>query len=241
MKIPEKILDDIRAHAFTESPKECCGVVVVKRGKFKYIACRNISRNGHDTFILHPEDHANAEDQGEIVRIVHSHPYASPEPSEADLVGCSAGTVPWLIMNHPLGHYVEIEPNGYRAPLIGRTFVHGVIDCYTLAVDYYKQELDIELPHFERNENWWNTGENLYVDNFEKAGFIRVSDAPRKHDAFLMQIRSPVPNHAAVYLGDELILHHMHSRLSTRDNYGGYWQKATVIHLRHRSQENDNA
>ncbi len=238
MKLSDKILDQIREHAAEQDTIECCGVVVVARGKAKYIRCNNISRNGRDTFIIDPRDYAAAEDQGEIRYIVHSHPYANPEPSEADRVGCAASGIPWLIMNHPVGHYRVLEPVAYEPPLIGRNFIHGVLDCYTLVADYYTRELSIDMPHFERNDDWWNSGQNLYIDNFESAGFIAVYDAPRKHDAFLMQIRSPVPNHAAVYLGDEMILHHMYGRLSSRDIYGGYWQKATVVHLRHRSLEN---
>ncbi|WP_043946890.1 NlpC/P60 family protein, partial [Ralstonia solanacearum] len=40
-------------------------------------------------------------------------------------------------------------------------------------------------------------------------------------DVILMQVRAPVPNHAAVYLGGVQMLHHLHGRLSSRDVYGG--------------------
>ncbi len=236
MKITEKLIEAVRAHAAQVAPQECCGLVVVKRGKAKYHPCRNISRNGSDTFIMDPDDYAAAEDYGTIAMIVHSHPFANPKPSMADIVGCESSGVPWLIVNHPLGHYEVLNPTGYKLPLLGREFTHGVLDCYSLVADYYTEALKIEMPHFDRNDDWWNRGENLYVDNFASVGFVQVSDAPREHDAFLMQIRSPVPNHAAVYIGNELIMHHMYGRLSSRDVYGGYWQKATVLHLRHRSQ-----
>jgi cell wall-associated NlpC family hydrolase len=57
-----------------------------------------------------------------------------------------------------------------------------------------------------------------------------------KGDLILMQIRSRnrVPNHAAIYLGDGMMLHHLHSRLSSRDIYGGYWQEVTRSIWRHR-------
>lgn len=236
MDIQENILNEIREHAGETSPQECCGVVIVRKGKQRYIRCRNMSRNGRDTFVLHPEDYADAEEQGEVVRIVHSHPYESPAPSQADRVGCESTGIPWLIVNHPLGHYTETFPDGYKAPLVGRQFVHGVLDCYTLVRDYYAS-LGIELPDFERADRWWDNGGNLYAENFERAGFVRVDDAPRAHDVFLMQVRSEVPNHAAVYLGDEYILHHLHGQLSSKDCYAGYWQKATVIHIRHRSMK----
>jgi proteasome lid subunit RPN8/RPN11 len=236
MDISDSILADVRTHAATTDHVEACGLIVVRKGRQKYLPCRNLSRNGRDTFILSPEDYAAAEDEGEIVAIVHSHPYDSPEPSQADRIACERSGLPWLIVNHPIGHYTVTVPSGYRAPLIGREFVHGVVDCYTLVRDYYNETLQTELPDFTRNENWWNEGQNLYVENFASAGFVVVSDAPRAHDVLLMQVRAPVINHAAVYLGDEMILHHMHGRLSSRDIYGGYWQHVTIKQLRHRSK-----
>jgi len=50
-----------------------------------------------------------------------------------------------------------------------------------------------------------------------------------------MQIRSKngVPNHAGIYLGDGLMLHHMYGRLSRKDTYGGYWREMTRGVARH--------
>ena len=39
-----------------------------------------------DMFVLNPEDYAAADDTGEIIGIVHSHPKTAPVPSEADKV-----------------------------------------------------------------------------------------------------------------------------------------------------------
>lgn len=103
------------------------------------------------------------------------------------------------------GGVVEIEPCGYEAPLVGRPFSHGHLDCIQLVNDYYKRELGIILPNFERHDGWWDDGRSdLYTEGFPKAGFVRVDGEPRKHDVLLMQIRSKnrVPNHAAIYLGD---------------------------------------
>lgn len=234
MEIDESLLDAIRAHAAVEFPRESCGLVVVRRGRQRYIACRNIA-DQTEHFVLHPEDYANAEDQGEVLLVVHSHPNGAPEPSQADLVGCEKTDVPWLIVNHPVGHYRIVEPSGYRAPLVGRQFVHGVLDCYSLIQDYYRETLAIELPDFERPPLWWTKGLDLYRQHFEEAGFVVVQDL-REHDGILMQSASPVPNHGAVYLGHNQILHHFMDRLSSRDIYGGYWHKITVMVLRHRSQ-----
>lgn len=165
---------------------------------------------------------------------MHSHPYQPPVPSQADRVGCEASGVPWIILGWPSGVLQKICPTGYVAPLIGRVFCHGVLDCYTLVRDYYQQHLQILLPDFERQDQWWKAGGNLYRENFARAGFVEIApESIRCHDVIVMQLGSNVANHAACYLGDGLILHHPMNRLSGRDVFGGFWKKNAVLYLRH--------
>lgn len=224
----------IRAHAEQEYPRECCGLVIVRRGREKYIPCRNAGHNQHEHFVIHPEDYAAVEEQGEVMEIVHSHPNIPATPSQADLVGCERSGLAWSILSWPTNHFERITPNGYIAPLAGREFCHGLLDCYSLVKDYYAQVLGLELGQYQREWEWWAKGANLYLDNAFKEGFVRVpNEEMREHDVLLMQTQSDVPNHAAVYLGDGLILHHLFSRLSSRDVYGGYWAKVTHSIYRH--------
>ena len=220
-------------HALSECPRESCGLLIISKGRQRYVPCRNLGV-GTDQFVLHPEDYSKAEDQGQIVGVVHSHPNLPVTPSQADRVSCEATGLPWFIVSVPSGEWSELKPFGYVAPLVGRQWSHGVLDCYSLVRDYFKQVRGIDLPDFARHDEWWKRGENLYLENFEDAGFrvVDVSSA-REGDCFLMQIGSSVPNHAAVYLGEGLILHHVQGRLSSRDVYGGYWQKITTHCLRY--------
>lgn len=225
----------IRDHAAREYPRECCGVVIVRKGREKYVPCRNMASTGEgeDYFILNGADYAAAEEEGSIIAIVHSHPNTSPQPSQADLVGCEASGLPWVIVNWPTGQIVQFQPSGYKAPLTGRVFSHGILDCYSLIQDYYKEVLHIQLPDAERQYLWWETGQNLYMDNFERAGFRKVEDL-QLHDVILIQLASTKANHGAVYIGNDYILHHPQHRLSSRDVYGGYWRKNTVCFIRHK-------
>lgn len=233
MTLPESILAEIRAHARRDYPRESCGLVIIRKGRRRYVPCRNIAeKNEH--FVMHPEDAAAAEEMGELVMVVHSHPNIAARPSDADLVGCERSGIPWLIVNWPTGAAYEFAPTGYVAPLVGRQFTHGVLDCYALIRDYYDRELGVVLPEFERSDEWWLKGQNLYLDGFGSAGFDVVGK-PEKHDVLLMRVGSPVPNHAGIYLGDGCILHHQMGRLSSRDIYGGWYEKITTHVLRHRS------
>lgn len=223
-------------HAEREYPREACGLVVNVEGQAQFLPCRN-QATGTDHFVLHPEDYAAAESRGEIVAVVHSHPNASPAPSQADRVSCEASGLPWVIVGWPGKGTHYLQPTGYQAPLLGRVFAHGVLDCYSIVRDWYRQERGVALPDFERADNWWQQGGNLYLENFEKAGFRRVADdVPQPGDVLLMQILANVANHAAIYLGDGVILHHLHGRLSCREVWQGYYKKHTTVILRHGDQ-----
>jgi proteasome lid subunit RPN8/RPN11 len=224
----------LRAHAAADYPRESCGVIIQRQGQERYLPCRNLAASDAH-FILHPEDYAAAEERGEVICIVHSHPNLPPLPSEADRVMCEQTGLPWLIVNWPTGAVHTFRPSGYQAPLIGRPFYHGVLDCYTLIRDYYARELNLDLPDFERASEWWTIGGNLYLDHFAEAGFVEVSfDTLCVHDVLLMQNAAPVPNHAAIYLGGGRIVQHCQGHLSGESIYGGYWQKCTTHLLRHR-------
>ncbi|MGB7645054.1 MAG: Mov34/MPN/PAD-1 family protein [Pseudomonas fluorescens] len=243
----------IARHAVADYPHECCGLLIRERHKRVYVPCRNTASTPSEHFRLAPEDYAAAEERGDILAVVHSHPDCPATPSEADRVACEASGLPWHIVEVRTdddgqvrtGEWASCTPNGYQAPLIGRAFAHGVHDCLSIILDYYRRELGIELGDYPREDGWWDKGGNLYLDNLPAAGFVQVSQL-QQGDIVLMQIRSPVPNHAAIYLADGVlqsepehypapgsILHHLYGRDSKRDTYGGYWGEVTVSFWRH--------
>lgn len=101
--------------------------------------------------------------------------------------------------------------------------------------DYFELERGIVLPDFERNELWWERGENLYLENFKRAGFSEVPvEELAPGDGILFQVRAPVINHAAIYLGDDIILHHVMNRLSRRDIFSGFWKRCARLVVRYK-------
>lgn len=244
MSVLQQLTDQVRQamldHAADTQPHECCGLLVrdPDEGSVHYMAARNLLASGpagQDRFRLDPEDFAAAEDFGQVLAVVHSHPNASANPSMADRVGCEKSGLPWVVVGWPSGVMKELAPEGWQAPFIGREFAHGVLDCYTLIQDWYARERGIELPDFDREDDWWAKSQDLYMQNFAAAGFVRAEGVLREGDVILMQVKSPVANHGAVYLGQDKLLHHLWGRPSCHDVYGGYWARHTVATVRHRS------
>lgn len=216
--------EDALIHAHEAYPRESCGLVVAG----EYIACTNEAR-GTEHFQLSARDYAAAEERGTVEAVVHSHPDASANPSPADRVACEQTGLPWHIVGIPSEVWKYCEPEGYTAPLVGRPFYHGVLDCYSLIRDWYARERGIALPDFAREDEWWLHGGDLYQEHFVEAGFeASCAASARPGDVLLMQIAAPVPNHAAIWLAGDVILHHLYGRLSCHDVYGGYWRKHTT-------------
>ncbi|QYJ20173.1 C40 family peptidase [Achromobacter sp. ES-001] len=256
----KKTMTAIRAHAVAEYPRECCGLVVLRDRRESYRPCRNMAE-GTDHFILDPEDYAAAEEAGRITAVIHSHPDVPAAPSEADRVACEASGLPWFIVAVAkdeagavaAGELVGVAPEGYAAPLLGRPFAHGVLDCYSLVRDWYARERGITLRDFHRADGWWEAGKSgdLYMDLYAEAGFrpLTSSESIAAGDVVLMQIRSDRANHAGVFIGAQALkeepdlfpvpdamLHHLYGRDSERVVYGGYWREATRLVLRYKGE-----
>lgn len=251
MELSRSLQRAIAAHAAREHPRECCGLIVRGVRQRRYVACRNAAGSPSEHFVIDHQDWCAAEDQGEVLAIVHSHPDVPAAPSMADRVSCELHGLPWVILSWPEGDVAHLAPEGYRAPLLGREFAHGVLDCWSLCRDWYRREAGLELPDYPRRDGWWETGESLYEQHYAAAGFRPVPLAGiRRGDMLVMQVgRALHPNHAGIYLGNDwrldsepvqalggdgpFLLHHLYGRLSTRDVFGGPWIERTRLVLRH--------
>jgi proteasome lid subunit RPN8/RPN11 len=241
-----KTIEAINAHAIAEYPRECCGLVIAIGRKEEYVPCRNMADadKSEDEFRLSTEDYAAAADRGLITHIVHSHPNAAARPTPADLLACENLGLPWYIVavhGDPAAPELapvvmgscEFAPTGYQMPYIGREFKFGMVDCYTMVRDFYLREMGVELTDFERTDKFWERGEDLYMDNFAAEGFTFINEPSQRGDLILMSLRSPIVNHAAIWLGEaDHILHHPYNHLSERTVLTGYWLENTRHYIR---------
>ena len=159
-------------HAQREDPKESCGLLLNVKGKERYYPCRNLSLTDNQCFIIDPEDYVKADNVGEIIGVVHSHPITPPDPSQADKISCENSNLPWHIVNPKTEQWAYLQPCGYKPPLLGRKWVWGVTDCWSLVVDWYKEEKGIKLRDYQRSMTPQEFLENpLFEDYAWRTGF----------------------------------------------------------------------
>lgn len=233
-EVTQDQIDSILEWSETKVPYEACGVIA--DGKFW--PCNNLMHGRINSFILDPKDYLAIAKHFKVEAIVHTHVEIPPAASDPDRTGCEKIQLPYVIVSWPTGQYCVIEPCGYIAPLEGRVWGYGTHDCLALVRDALKIYGNIDMPDYDREEwEWWKKGGNYLEERFEQAGFVRMPQGtiPRQLDVFGIMLNSKVVNHLAVFLEPDTMLHQLQEQMSVKQQYGGVYQKATKLHLRHKS------
>ena len=221
--------DSALDHAKEQDPKESCGLLLNVKGKERYYSCKNLSMSSFQEFIIDPEDYVKADNIGEIIGIVHSHPVSPPTPSQADVISCEDSNLPWYIVNPKTEEWSYLEPCGYKAPLLGRQWVWGITDCWSLVRDWYKEEKKIELRDWERPLSFVDFNKDpMFERCASKTGFrkLRPDEKIENGDLLFMSIQSSGLNHVAIFLNGD-VLHHLSDRISCIEPYSEWLLKCT--------------
>ena len=249
-------LIEAKKHAVECFPKESCGLIV----SGEYVACENVAETPEQDFRIDPS-HIIASGNN-LQAVIHSHPLpfaAAPSASDMQaqidsacifgIISCNKNEayepIFWgdFLLEEEYGTNGKprgLGPDGKpREALIGRNFIPGASDCYTLIRAWYWQNKKIYLPEFPRDDVWWKKNGDLYRQGFSKAGFREITmREAQPGDVVLGQIRSAYPNHGGIILDHSLVLHHVGelggSQLSCRAPIGRYLRYITHW-LRHES------
>jgi proteasome lid subunit RPN8/RPN11 len=100
--IVQRVLDDIRAHAQEESPRECCGMLIGSADRIVDSVRAVNLESGTTRFRIDPRDHIRAirdarSRQLDIIGFYHSHPRSRAYPSETDVAEAGYAGVLHLI------------------------------------------------------------------------------------------------------------------------------------------------
>jgi proteasome lid subunit RPN8/RPN11 len=191
-----------RDHTAEAYPAEAAGLV--EHGE--YVRLDNISRTPDADVFLSDAD---------LVRVAsadvffHSHPDGRAVPSATDMVYQIQLGIPFVVLTWPAPDAFCWGDMLAPAPLVGRGFRHGVHDCCSLIRDYFREK-GIQFHDGPRDWEWWSKGGDLYTQNFERAGFVKIDPATSTEpgDVVLMNFNHPVPMHGAVVVDQYLLLQH---------------------------------
>ena len=228
---------DALVHAKQQDPKESCGLLLEIKGKEKYFPCKNLSTYSQQCFIIDPNDYVKAEESGNILAVIHSHPVTPPTASQADKISCENSKLPWHIVNPKTEQWGYYEPSGYKPKLIGRPWVWGITDCWSLVRDWYKEEKNIILRDWDRPTTPQQFLEKpLFESCAWRTGFreLRTDEKLINGDVLLMSILSPSLNHVAIFIDGD-VLHHLADRISCKEPYNQWLLKCTGKRYRYAS------
>jgi proteasome lid subunit RPN8/RPN11 len=243
LNVSPQAMVQIQEYAKEQFPREACGAITPEG----FLPLENMA--GDPVLAFDCSRACNIlSAEGRLLAVVHSHTNGRMGPSKHDMRQQIAMNIPWglVVTDGPRVSRPFFWGDSLDVPkLEGRQFRHGPSgtdgkgDCYALIRDWYRVERQIVLPEFPRDDAWWagaNGGDNLYLTGFGQAGFVDIGRNeglrdPKPGDVCLMRVRSPVPNHGGVYVGNGFILHHLGDTLSIRKPLG-QWIKLVTHWLR---------
>ena len=217
-------------YAKEQAPEEACGLLAIIKGKEIFWPCKNLAEGKFEFFILDPDDWAECEDTGEIIGVIHSHPVGAATPSDTDRAACEHLGFPYYIYSIEHNHWEFFKPIGWKAPsLIGRKFIWGKYDCWSIVTDWFKENKNINIKYWKRPKkikDFINNPEFEFA--LPKLNFVKQSNIKdiKVGDVLLFQSVTGNLNHVAVYIGDNMILNHNIKALSCRELFDLRYQQA---------------
>jgi proteasome lid subunit RPN8/RPN11 len=228
-----KIKTQIETLAKSNPLEEICGFLYQDLEGVKIFECDNIAENKVDTFIIDDQDYLSCLALGTVCAIYHSHPQNSAFSLE-DISIADEINLPILLYAVEENQWQEYIPKTYNYPLEGRQFSWGFDDCYGLVRSYYRQEKNVYLNDYDRDDSFQESDGEVILNNFEKEGFYDTNSTVSLQigDVILFHSNRALPQHFGVFLGNSRFLHHPLGALSRVELLSGNWRKRIVKILR---------
>ena len=234
---PERYINDVKIakaagqHAMSEYPNESVGAVVEGVDGLEYLPLENVADDPTNAFKIGPNHDIP------MWAIIHSHTMAkTTHPSLSDMHSQQASAIPYGILHSDGKIFSPVQWFGDELPiqpLIGREFVNGYHDCWTIVRDVHRQ-FGIVLENPPRNDNWYHDDPDfniLKMENFDPIGFVLIKKSEaREGDVVLGKAgRSSVLNHCGVLAANGLVIHQLGDGPSRRENMTPWWRHIAFV------------
>tara|TARA_R100000455_G_C6266849_1_gene122157 strand:+ start:1429 stop:1704 length:276 start_codon:yes stop_codon:yes gene_type:complete len=89
------------------------------------------------------------------------------------------------------------------------------------------------MPDYERPKDLI-TSKSIFLDQAKNCNFEQIDFEKRnKNDVLIMKLGTKNPMHAAIFLGNDRILHQKYKSLSCIENYNAYYRRSTKAVFRY--------
>jgi|694.fasta_scaffold29721_3 proteasome lid subunit RPN8/RPN11 len=227
-------IKEMHEHIIKCYPQEAVGVIIDDI----FYPLDNIADDPINNFRISKEDTEQLLDKD--FSIIHSHTmtqwaigYDPRTPSHNDLITVESYDVPFGIVHCDGESVTDILWINRDIPeLLGRHYVSGLTDCFTLARDYYINNYNINFGIHPRPANWEEWNPHYIEQHYHDLGFSEIDGSElQEGDIILFSIGSRHINHIGVYIGDNRFIHHLYNRLSSSDTLSK-WHRQIVKYLR---------
>ena len=238
--IDNKIKNFIKKHAQDEQNNEVCGFIVEKNNTFSFLRCKNTSKYPEINFEISPFDYLNIKKNSDKIHyIYHSHPNCNNcEFSEKDKNCSEILNLPMILFCTKTSEFKIFNPNNINYNFVGRYYEYGKYDCFSLILDFFKNEKNIIINY---DKNKYND-KNIFISDTLKKYFIEIfcnnkfkilnkNESLLKNDVILLDmLRDFNPKHLGIYLGEGYLLHQPFLKLSRIEtNWDSYKNKIDLI------------
>lgn len=225
MYIPIK--NKIKELALHNPNEEVCGILHHTFDKASIFPCENIAQDKTTDFEIDPQKYLECCQLGKPYGIYHSHPKGKAAFSEHDIESANEVLLPYHLYSIEDDKFLEYIPKGYELPVEGLNFVWGAFDCYELLRIYFRQNFNIYMNDYDRDETFESTDSNIIMENFEKEGFHNANSTTllKKYDVLVFHSKRAYPQHFGIFLGNSRMLHHPLGGLSRIETITSNWQK----------------
>jgi proteasome lid subunit RPN8/RPN11 len=239
-------------HAISVYPQECCGLLL---DDGEYLSCVNKHPDPTKSFRIDPM--VLVEMDGRMKAVLHSHPYNPSHqfpvgflpqyPSMKDIDCFNKTGLPWGIAatdGTGISELVWMDES-VIPPLLGRKFVWGVTDCFSLGRDYYKLNYGITFPNVPRPWGFWDDLDNsdFIVRYFESCGFYEVPfEKAQIGDGLLIRMGDTkcagAINHIGVITGPNEFMHQVAGSSYSRKARLDIWRRSVAKVVRYKENLN---
>lgn len=228
-----RLKQEIRNYASQFIGEEIGGLLIQKNGEVQFFPCTNLSYNKNNSYILSYLDYLKAEKYGKIIAQVHSQ--ENDGSSLLDNISAHDFNLYSIIYCWKSDKFYIIKPE--LKDYLYKDFIIGTNDCFSLMRNYFKQELNIHINNFNREDNWYVISPNLIADNFSKEGFIEIDDVGKlkTNDIFLFGNNKSELYHIGIYQGNNLFLHHPRDSKSCIEDLNLHWLNKLMVIIRHKN------